>query len=147
MTTVVYRAGRVEPVERKKQPVWNDKPDPDDYSHARDFLALMMPDAFADKAVALLRAAPIVQLRANDILRASPAGYPTDSDPDVDKHVDQIKDGQPFAPVLLIQGTADTAPNLAIADGWHRVAATYLQDPTAMVPAKIAKGVFDADGA
>lgn len=130
--------------ERKKQdPLWLTKPVPKDFVGARAYLGLIMPDVYADKAIAALKKAPVVQYRAVDLARASRLGLIDKKDPGVQKAMEEIQAGVAMSPVLLVQGMPDTEANMVIADGFHRVHAMYYIDPHAPIPAVIAKGVFD----
>lgn len=130
--------------ERKKvDPQWLPQPATKDYVGARSYLGLIMPDAYADKAITLLKRSPIVMFRATDLARSGRLGLIDKKDPGVEKAMDEMKSGDPISPVLIVQGMADTESNAAIADGFHRIHAAYYLDPDMLIPAKIAKGVFD----
>lgn len=137
-------------VERKKdkgpvEPNWQSDPDPQDFPAARSFLGLVMPDAYADKAVEMLRAAPPSRARAKDLVRGSSGEMAPEKFPGVQKEMENLADGSPVAPLLVVQGQPNNMPDLLIADGWHRAHAAYYTDPDMWVPIRIAKGVFDDD--
>jgi hypothetical protein len=82
-----------------------------------------------------LRAARLVQMRANDILRACEL-RPLDTD-DPGTHHNMVKTilGKPLSPVLivsLIEGRS------TIADGYHRVSWAYRISPWVYVPGRLA---------
>ena len=130
--------------ERKKlDPQFLPKPVAKDYTGARAYLGLLMPDDRADKAIGILKKSPVVQFRAADLVRASRLGLIDKKDPGVQKASDKLESGDPLSPVLLIQGTDDPDANMIIADGAHRVSAAYWLDPDITIPAVLAKGVFD----
>lgn len=142
MRVVIHQSGQ----ERKKSdpPVinWSAQPDPVDFPAARSFLGLIMPDDMADRAMELLKAAPITMVRAKDIVRGSAGEMLPQKLPGVQAEMDKMEAGDPASPFLLIQGSPDPGLNLVIADGWHRAHAAYYLDPTAWVPVKIAKGLW-----
>lgn len=130
--------------ERKKQDtVWLPQPVAKDYLGARAYLGLIMPDVYADRAIAILKKAPVQQFRATDLARSGRLGLIDKKDPGVQKAMDEMQSGDPMSPVLILQGMADTESNAAIADGFHRIHAAYFIDPDSLVPCKVAKGVFD----
>lgn len=130
--------------ERKKlDPTFLAQPAAKDYVGARAYLGLIMPDVYADKAIALLKKAPVQQFRATDLARGGRLGLVDKKDPGVQKAMDEMQSGEPTSPVLIVQGMADTESNMAIADGFHRIHAAYYIDPDMLVSAKVAKGVFE----
>lgn len=129
---------------RQKDPIFTAKPEAKDYAGAQDFLGLLFADDVAKALVAQLKKAPVVQLRVNDILRASRQGPADKDDPGVQSETKNIKDEVPLGPVLLIQGDRARGIFFTIADGYHRLSAMYHRDPSQMVPAQLAKPNWSA---
>jgi len=109
---------------------WLSEVTSEDYEHARNYLALKLDSATADKAVTMFGPAPLVNLRANDILRA--CGYPAlgKKDPGVKK---LLKHDGPVSPALI----TSFVYGADIAEGYHRISASYIEDPASEIPCKI----------
>ena len=76
-----------------------------------------------------LRKLPVIQRRANDILRATQRDPLPLSDPGVLRDLQKVLAGEKLSPVLIAEGD--------IADGYHRVSLAYALDPYADVPLKL----------
>ena len=116
---------------------WLQDPQDHDFPAAIDYLSLLMPLATATALVEALQAAPTTTAKAKDILRASRLPLLGIDDPHIKSDLDKIKDKVELSPVLLVRGnlTADVA--LTIADGYHRVCASYQLEPNTVVPCRI----------
>ena len=116
---------------------WLDVPEEHDFQAAEDYLSLVMsPTDAAYLRGELAEARTLTHRKAKDILRASGlALLPADS-----KHVAadlaKVKAGQALSPVLLVRllRKGRTQP-LIIADGYHRVCASYWLDENEDIPA------------
>ncbi|HEX3541292.1 MAG TPA: hypothetical protein VHT75_12740 [Acidimicrobiales bacterium] len=108
-----------------------------DYTAAATYLRLLMIPGRANQAANALRGAPTVEYRANDLLRASGLPLLAEDDPEVAKDLKKVRKGKPLAPVLLLRGELGQRP-LAIADGYHRICASYHLDEDADIPCLIA---------
>jgi hypothetical protein len=106
---------------KKDQPMWLDKPRPEDYRSAANFLSLYTDVKTANRLVQNLKDAKPTQRTAMDVLRASGLKILDKDDPRVELHLDEIDDGVPFPPVLLVANH----PHLIIAAGYHRACATF----------------------
>lgn len=112
---------------------WKNKPEAEDFPAAENYLSLLVGPTVARKLTkALRREAELRQYAAKDILRAArlPLLEPTDSEVTAD--LEKVKSGRKLSPVLLVQGSP-----LWIADGYHRVCASYHLDEKAWVPCRI----------
>lgn len=118
--------------------LWKARAEDNDFPAAEDYLSLVMSPAEAAHVVASLREADIVRRRAKDLLRAArlPA-LPTDN-PHVKKHLAKIKEGGRLSPVLLVRGDAHRGLPLLIADGYHRISASWHVDEDAEIPCHMA---------
>ncbi len=117
---------------------WKDEPDEHDYPAAEDYLSLVTSLAGAKKLVRSLRVAPIVHRKAKDLLRAS--GLPV-LPPDnfhVAKDLKKITEGALLSPVLLVRGVVRMHIPLIVADGYHRICASYHLGEDADIPCRIA---------
>lgn len=125
-----------------KQEHWLDDVEEHDYAAAQEYLSLLMPDGDAERLAQVLRstAVPAGNIRwfkAKDILRASGLPALPESNAHVNKDFRKVKDGEKLSPVLLLRGNTSVPRPLIIADGYHRVCASYLLDENAEIPARI----------
>ena len=116
---------------------WKNEPDDRDYPAAGDYLALLATPGQINEIVAALKNAPIVYKKAKDLLRASRlALLPTD-DPHVRVDLKKIKKGKPLSPILVVRGELSTGVAMQIADGYHRVCASYYTDENTDIPVRV----------
>jgi len=104
-----------------------------DYEAARNYLCLLFNDKDAGRIVERLRKAPTIQFEAKDILRASQTHLLDGDDDKVHQTLKDIKKGKAISPVLLIRGQGGKGVNLIIADGHHRICASWHWDDKAPV--------------
>jgi hypothetical protein len=104
-----------------------------DYEAAETYLRLLFSDKDAHRIVEKLRKAATIQFEAKDILRASQTHLLDVDDEKVHRTVKDIKKGKPISPVLLIRGQGGKGVNLIIADGHHRICASWHWDDKAPV--------------
>jgi hypothetical protein len=113
---------------------WLDKPEDHDFPAAASYLALLATTHTVNDLTERLRAGSIVHKKAKDILRAAQLRLLPEDNPHVAADLVKIKKGQPLSPILLIRGDyADGVP-LQIADGYHRVCASYHTDENTDIP-------------
>jgi hypothetical protein len=117
--------------------LWGEAPDEDDYPAAADYLALLAPAAQISEIVAELKQAPIVHKRAKDLLRASCLALLPRDNPHVQRDLKKIKKGTALSPILVVRGELDTGVAMQIADGYHRVCASYYTDENTDIPVRI----------
>ncbi len=118
---------------------WTETPDPDDYRAASDYLSLLLPAETVNVAVQRLRGAPMMVRRAKDLLRASGLSTLPEDNPTVAKKLKQLKSGKLLSPVLCLRGNLYAGSTLTIADGYHRICASYLLDEGADIPCRLAE--------
>lgn len=117
--------------------LWSAEPDEHDYPAAADYLALLTTSQQVSELVAAFKTAPLVHKKAKDLLRASRlALLPTDN-PHVRADLEKIKKGKSLSPVLVVRGDLNSGVPLQIADGYHRVCASYHTDENTDIPVKI----------
>ncbi len=114
---------------------WLPQPEDHDYPAAASYLALLRDAVTAAALVKKLQTAAVSQFKAKDIFRASQLPLLGVSNSHVDKDRQKIVDGHKLSPILLVRDPA--AGKVIIADGYHRLCATYLFDEDAMIPCKI----------
>jgi hypothetical protein len=116
---------------------WKDEPDDHDYPAAASYLGLLAAPDAVERLVEDLRRAPIERHKAKDILRASGlADLPLDN-VHVAKDVARVKSGKALSPVLFVRGDLVRGVPLQIADGYHRVCASYHLDEDTDIPCRI----------
>jgi hypothetical protein len=112
---------------------WLPKPENHDYQRAEDYLSLIMsPKKAADYRQLLSAAAGnITHRKAKDILRASQLALLDQQNKHVAADLLKVSSGQALSPILLLRGDDDP---LTIADGYHRVCASYWIDENTDIP-------------
>lgn len=118
-------------------PVWKREPDKHDYPAAANYLSLIADKAVIDDIVARLKKAPIVTYKAKDLLRASRLELLPFSDTHVSIDIAKSIKGIKLSPVLLVRGGIERGLPLTIADGYHRVCASYYLADDTDIPARI----------
>jgi hypothetical protein len=112
---------------------WQDEPEAQDFPAAESYLSLLIGSAAAAKLVKALRKEQTLEhFAAKDILRAAGLPLLAKDDSEVATDLEKVKHGKKLSPVLLAQGVP-----LWIADGYHRVCASYHLDEKAQVPCRI----------
>jgi len=113
---------------------WLDEPEAHDYDAAVAFLSMLAEKDAVDKTVAALNAAKPVFQKAKDILRAAGLKLLPETNAHVRSDLAKISDGKKLSPILLVRGSAVGGYPLQIADGYHRVCASYLTDENTNIP-------------
>jgi hypothetical protein len=110
---------------------WLDEPEHHDYAAAADYLSLVLEPDEVEELVGSLKKAGTVRRKAKDILRASGLEPLPRTNPHV--AADLAKDR--LSPVLLVRDTR--ARRLIVADGYHRVCASYWVDEDSKIPCRL----------
>ncbi|HEV7147606.1 MAG TPA: hypothetical protein VGN48_11485 [Pedococcus sp.] len=118
---------------------WDEAPAEHDYPSAASFLALVATTVQVEVLTALLSQAPTVHHQAKDILRAARLALLPADDPEVAKDLKRVGKGVALSPVLLVRGDLASGVPLQIADGYHRVCASYHLDEDAEIPCRLAE--------
>lgn len=116
---------------------WKQEPEDHDFPAAADYLALLLEDRDVEQIVAELRKAPTVHRKAKDLSRASGLPILPPDNPHVAKDLKKVKAGEPLSPVLLVRGNLAHGVPLTVADGYHRICASYHLDEDADIPCRI----------
>ncbi len=113
---------------------WLDKPENHDYQAAEDYLSLIMAPKQAEMYRQKLSDAhgDLTHRKAKDILRASQLALLAQDNKHVAADLAKVKAGQALSPILLVRGS-DEHP-LIVADGYHRVCASYWVDENTAIP-------------
>ncbi|BBZ78131.1 hypothetical protein MANY_34680 [Mycolicibacterium anyangense] len=120
---------------------WLDDPEDHDYDAAADYLSLLAESSAVTATVAALGSTGTEYRKAKDILRAARLSLLPADNPHVRSDLDKISNGKKLSPILLVRGSAADA--LQVADGYHRVCASYLTDENTPIPCRL---VSWADG-
>jgi hypothetical protein len=124
----------------KKKLVWSQKPELDDYGAAAAYLSLLVRSSRVTALIRKLRAAPVTERAAKDLLRASGLPLLPRDESSVENDLKKIANGKPLSPVLLIRGNLVQGVPLTVADGYHRICAVCYFDESAPVACKLAEG-------
>ena len=116
---------------------WKNEPDEHDYPAAADYLSLVFTAAEAAALVKAMRRAPVVHRKAKDLLRAAELGLLPADNVHVASDLDKVKQGRPLSPVLLVRGRARRGVPLTVADGYHRICASYHLAEDEDIPCRI----------
>jgi hypothetical protein len=116
---------------------WSDTPEAHDFPAAADYLSLLAGQAACRRMVAALRRAPTVTRKAKDLLRAAGLTLLPATDPEVMRDLKKVRKGTTLSPVLLVRGGLAEGRPLTVADGYHRICASYHIDENAAVRCRI----------
>jgi hypothetical protein len=117
--------------------IWKDSPDPHDYPAALKYLSLVLDEAHSRKLVAALRRATTVRHAAKDVLRATKLPLLPRENIHVSGDLKKIKKGKALSPVLLVRGNAESGAPMVVADGYHRICASWYKDENIPVACRI----------
>ena len=122
---------------KKTTVTWTSRPAEHDYPAAESFLRLIAGPALIKKCTALLSEEPTVHQHAKDILRAAALPLLPADDPEVARDLKAVAKGTALSPILLIGGDINTGRVLQIADGYHRVCASYHVNEDTEIPCRL----------
>ena len=112
---------------------WKDQPESEDFPAAESYLSLLVgAEAAAKLAKRLRKKQPLRRYAAKDILRAANLPLLASDDSEVAADLAKVKAGSKLSPVLLVQGVP-----LWVADGYHRICASYHLDEKTEVPCRV----------
>jgi len=117
---------------------WASAPDEQDYPAAETYLRLIAGADLVSVCSSLLSQAATVTQQAKDILRAARLPLLPADDSEVAKDLKKVARGTPLSPILLIRGDITTGRAAQIADGYHRVCASYHLDRNTEIPCRLA---------
>ncbi len=106
---------------------WKVEPDEHDYPAA-------------EEVVARLRTAEVLHFRPKDLVRASRLRLLPATNFHVAADLRKVKRGQALSPVLLVRGELAQDVPLTVADGYHRICASYVLDENADIPCRLVDG-------
>ena len=123
---------------KKQRPVetWKSEPEAHDYPASRP-LSLICPASEVEALVAKFERAETIHRKAKDLLRASGLSLLPADDPEVTKDRKKVAAGERLSPVLLVRGSAVAGKPLIVADGYHRICASYYLNEDADIPCRL----------
>ncbi len=113
---------------------WRSEPQAHDYPAAADYLSLVHPPAEVKRLEVALKRAPLEARKAKDLLRASGLELLPADNVHVAADLAKVKKGEGLSPVLLVRGNFTRGVPLMIADGYHRICASWHLDEDADIP-------------
>jgi hypothetical protein len=116
---------------------WKQQPEEHDFPAASDYLSLLFGDDEVASLVDELRVASTIRRKAKDLLRASGLELRPETDPEVKKDLRKVAGGELLSPVLLVR--VGRGLPLIVADGYHRICASYQLDEDADIPCRLAE--------
>jgi len=116
---------------------WKTEPDPHDYPAAASYLSLIATTDQVNDLIEQLKTAPLSHYKAKDMLRASGLQLLPPDNPHVAADLTKVRNNKALSPVLLIRGDLTHSIPLQIADGYHRVCASYHLDENTDIPCRI----------
>ncbi len=116
---------------------WKDEPDEHDFPAATDYLTLVVSEQTAAVLVDGLKGVEKIDRKAKDLLRASRLTLLPRANPHVAADLRKVSGGERLSPVLLVRGQAEKGLPLLVADGYHRVCASYHLDEDADIPCRL----------
>jgi hypothetical protein len=126
------------PDDKKDAVRWLQQPEDQDYPSAADYLSLLESDDVVAGVVAALKDAPIQHRKAKDILRAARLALLPEDNAHVASDLKKIKEGKKLSPILIVKGDLARGIPAQVADGYHRVCASYYTDENTDIPLKLA---------
>lgn len=117
--------------------IWKDLPDDHDYPAAQSYLSLLMPAKRAKAVARSFTKAPIEKHPAKDLMRSTGLTLLPADDPAVMRDLAEVSAGQSLSPVLIVRGDAQRGIPAVIADGYHRVCASYHLSENELIPCRI----------
>lgn len=116
---------------------WEKKAEDHDFDAAANYLSLFMTVRYAEESAKSLKAhGSIVVYKAKDILRASGLALLPEDNKHVAADLRKVQQGKLLSPILLLRGKIGVHP-LVVADGYHRVCASYWVDENTDIPCVI----------
>ena len=113
--------------------IWLAEPEAHDFPAAVDYLELLMLPKDATAITAKLKKAKTIVKKAKDILRASNLPLLAQTNIHVAGNLRKFKKGKKLSPLLLVRGNE----KLIIADGYHRICASYYLSEDLDVPCRL----------
>lgn len=118
---------------KKTENIFLADPEKHDYVAAVDYLELLYPRSKAVKKAEALKKSKTIIKKAKDIFRASGLPLLPEDNEHVRRNLEKFKDKKKLSPLLLVRGNE----KLIIADGYHRMCASYYLTEDLDVPCRL----------
>jgi hypothetical protein len=112
---------------------WLNDPEEHDFPAATDYLELLFTPEESKAFTDSLRKATTIVKKAKDILRASSLPLLPQDNIHVKQNLKKVKKGSKLSPILLVKKDN----KLIIADGYHRICATYYLSEDLEIPCRL----------
>jgi hypothetical protein len=116
---------------------WQTSPDKHDFPAARRYLSLIAEPAIIDRIIKDLEKAPTLTYPAKDLLRASRLPLLDKENQHVGADLAKVAKGEKLSPILLVRGRFTKNRDLLVADGYHRICASYWLGENSAIPCRI----------
>ena len=113
--------------------IWLKNPQQHDYPAALDYLELLFEPEKAQQFVDELKKVDTIKKKSKDILRASKLSLLPRDNIHVKENLRSFRKDQKLSPILLVRYQAQ----LIIADGYHRLCASYYLTEDLEVPCRL----------
>lgn len=120
-----------------KKVKWKSAPKGKDFEGAKNFLTLLCSEKDANRLVDQLEKAASIERAPKDLLRAAGLALLGENDPHVSQDLKDVHAGKALPPVLLVRGDLKNSRHLVVADGYHRICASYIVDEGMPVSCRI----------
>jgi hypothetical protein len=121
----------------KQKETWKREPEEHDFPAAGAYLSLVFPPSAASALVEGLRTAETETRKAKDLLRASELPLLPPKNPHVAGDLAKVSKGERLSPVLLVRGDAVRGLPLLVADGYHRICASWHLNEDTDIPCRV----------
>jgi hypothetical protein len=112
---------------------WLKDPEEHDFPAATDYLELLFPIEESKTFTEKLRQATTIVKKTKDILRASTLPLLPQDNIHVKQNLKKVKKGNKLSPILLVRHNN----KLIIADGYHRICASYYLSEDLEIPCRL----------
>lgn len=119
---------------------WKTVPEEHDFPAAHQYLSLLLPGDDVDGLIEEFKHAETSTRAAKDLLRASGLSLLSKSDAHVHEDLEKVKKGELLSPVLVVRGDSLLGMSPIIADGYHRICASYHINENSSVACRIVNG-------
>lgn len=118
---------------KKTNDIFKKNPEKHDFPAAADYLELLYDEQKTTELVKNLTEAKTIYKKCKDILRASELPLLPHENKYVREDLQKIKDRIKLSPILLVRGSN----KLIIADGYHRICASYYLNEDLEIPCRL----------
>lgn len=119
--------------------LWRQVPQKHDYPAAATYLSMLTGPRTARRFIRILRRASVTPFKAKDILRAAGRQLLPMENVHVAADLAAVKAGRPLSRCLMVRGDLGAGVAAQVADGYHRVCASYYTDENTDIPVKMVK--------